>query len=146
MLTSEKVRCNFSKYIECDDLKNYMLKSSNLGTSKLSQARQNIAQHLTYQHACKQCEYHTWSDHSWKEKMEHLCIFHDQIGGRTSKPQIRDQTKVNFVSSQLTIFVIRMLTHDHKDYVYAHYHITIWLGDLKYNSSSICRVLCVRKV
>ena len=78
--------------------------------------------------------------------MEYLCIFHDQIGGRTSKPQIKDQTKVNSVSGQLTIFVLRMLTHGHKDYVYAHYDITIWLGDSKYDSSSICHIMCVGKV
>jgi hypothetical protein len=119
-----------------------MLKSSNVGTSKSSQAKQTIAQHLTYQHACKQREYHSWSDQSCKEKMEYLCIFHDQIGGRTSKPQIIDQTKVNSVSGQIPIFVIRMLTHGHKEYVYAHYDITIWLGNAKYNSSSICRALC----
>ena len=130
---------SFAKCTTCDDLQQFIVKSSKGGPNYIEFMKQRT-EHLNHQASC--CHlYASWREESKRNPQEILCIIHDKMDtSKTALPIMRVTTKATQRLGQFPLSVTRMAAHGHGDGAYVHYAPSCWLGDSNFTISSLARL------
>ena len=136
----KKFGCMFFKCTECELLKDFIQKAVK-GRDDWFSLRATLNNHLRHQESYRRL-YHSWRHESIMSSSEFMCIIHDRMDmSKTALLRLRVQSKMIYSLSQLPVSLTGMVTHGHRDGVYAHYSNELWPNESNFTVSSLARLL-----
>ena len=138
-ITIKLVGSSFAKCSTCDQLQEFIMKSSK-GSPEYVEFVKQREEHLAHQQSCRRL-YGAWREESKGNPSDIQCIIHDKMDiAKTALPQMHVTTKATQSLGQLPMNVIGMISHGYEDGAYAHYSPHCWPRDSNATISSLARL------
>ena len=117
-IANKPVGSSFAKCSTCDQLQEFILKSSK-GSPEYVEFVKQREEHLAHQQSCRRL-YGAWCEESKCNPSDILCIIHDKMDiAKTALPRMHVTTKATQGLGQLPMNITGMVSHGHGDGAYA---------------------------